>query len=83
MKQPPCLDLHGYKLEDVADAVDRFLVQCARKGHARIRIMTGKGTGAVKNTVMDYLKRGRFPFEFERLQNGKRNEGVLVVILDD
>jgi DNA-nicking Smr family endonuclease len=83
MKQFPCLDLHGYKLADVADAVDQFLVQSGKNGKARVRIMTGKGTGAVKKAVMEYLRLGHYPFEFERLENGKRNEGVLIVILDD
>lgn len=83
MKRPPCLDLHGYKTADVPDAVDRFLVESTRKGHARVKIMTGKGTGAVKKTVTDYLRRGGFPFEAERMDSGERNEGVLVVFLDD
>lgn len=83
MKQPaklPTLDLHGFKTEAVADAVDKFLTRNSAK--PRVRIMTGKGTGAVFKTVTDYLKLGGFPWEFERLDNGKRNEGVLVVILD-
>lgn len=83
MKRPPCLDLHGYKTADVPDAVDRFLVESDRKGHARVHIMTGKGSGAVKKTVTDYLRRGGFPFEVERREDGARNEGVLVVFLDD
>lgn len=83
MKRTPCLDLHGYKTADVPDAVDRFLVASTKKGLARVRIMTGKGTGAVRKIVTDYLRRGGFPFEAERLENGERNEGVLVVFLDD
>lgn len=77
------LDLHGYKVADVADAVDRFLVDSQRKNKARVRIMTGKGTGQVKKAVTQYLKLGGYPFEEERMPNGKRNEGVLVVFLDD
>jgi DNA mismatch repair protein MutS2 len=81
MKPLPLLDLHGFKTDEVADAVDKFLVQSSRKGHPRVRIMTGKGTGAVKKTVMEYLKLGGFPFEAEKMAGGGRNEGVLVVIL--
>jgi hypothetical protein len=54
-----------------------------RKGAKRARIMTGKGTGQVRKSVTDYLKMGGYPFEFERLANDSRNEGVLVVFLDD
>jgi DNA-nicking Smr family endonuclease len=83
MSKEPLLDLHGYKLADVPDAVDRFLMASTRKGAKRVRIMTGKGTGQVRKSVTDYLKMGGYPFEFERLANGSRNEGVLVVFLDD
>lgn len=76
----PTLDLHGFKTESVTDAVDKFLTR--NSSQARVRIMTGKGTGAVQKAVVTYLKLGGFPWEFERLDNGKRNEGVLVVILD-
>lgn len=79
----PLLDLHGFKTSDVPDAVDRFLVRSMRKGAKRARIMTGKGTGQVKKTVTDYLRLGGYPFEAERMANGARNEGVLVVFLDD
>jgi len=76
------LDLHAVSVADVADRVDRFLVQQTSRSAARARIMTGKGTGAVQKTVIAYLKLGGYPWEFERMENGKRNEGVLVVILE-
>jgi DNA-nicking Smr family endonuclease len=82
MKREPLLDLHGFKTDDVRDAVDRFLVQSMKKGQKRVRIMTGKGTGAVKKVVTEYLRLGGYPFEAERMENGARNEGVLVVFLD-
>lgn len=83
MAQIPLLDLHGFKTADVADAVDRFLVQSMKKGHARVRIMTGKGTGQVKKAVTDYLRLGGFPFQNDRLDNGQPNDGVLIVFLGD
>jgi dsDNA-specific endonuclease/ATPase MutS2 len=74
------LDLHGCRAEDVIDRVDRFLVKANNLGLERIRIMTGKGKGIVQKTVIDYLKLGGFPWQFEK--NGKNvNEGVLVVFL--
>ena len=83
MKNDPILDLHRFTTSEVPDAVDRFLVQSMRKGSKRVRIMTGKGTGQVKKAVMAYLKLGGYPFEAERMPNGAKNEGVLVVFLSD
>lgn len=76
------LDLHGYLVEDVADAVDRFIVQMTAQGKKVVHIMPGKGSGKVKEAVVSYLKLGGFPWKFENLANGKLNEGVLVVFLD-
>lgn len=74
--QMPTLDLHGYVVADVVDAVDRFLVNCQKKGVHKARIITGRGTGAVRKAALDWLKRGGFPYSNE-------NEGSFVVHLDD
>lgn len=76
------LDLHGYKTEDVEDAVDRFLVQVSNSSLKRARIMTGKGTGAVKKTAIQYLKLAGYQWAYEKLPNGQNNEGVLIIFLD-
>ncbi len=72
----PTLDLHGYLVADVIDAVDRFLVQSQKRGVYKVRIITGRGTGAVKKAALDWLKRGGFPYSQE-------NEGSFFVHLDD
>ena len=81
-KATATLDLHGFKTEDVPAAVDRFLVQSMKRGLSLVRIMPGKGTGAVRKAVMQYLKLGGYPFRFEKLNATKVNEGVLLVNLD-
>ena len=60
-QKTPCLDLHGYKVEDVADAVDRFIVRMNAQGQGTVHIMPGKGSGKVKEAVILYLKQGGFP----------------------
>lgn len=76
------LDLHGYQTSDVFDAVDEFLVKLSSTSKKRARIMPGKGTGKVKNLVIDYLKKANYPWQFEKMPNGKENQGVIVVFLD-
>ncbi len=79
-KSAPTLDLHGYKTDDVFDAVENFL---SRHSSARqVRIMPGKGTGKVKAKVEEYLRLARYPWKFERLDNGKVNDGVMVVFME-
>lgn len=73
------LDLHGYLVEDVDNAVDR----CLRNATGdRVRIMTGKGQGKVKSQVIKYLSMAKYQWAYEKLRNGQTNEGILVVFLD-
>ena len=74
------LDLHGYKSDDVYDAVDQFIHK--NQNAKRLRIMTGKGTGVVKKLVLDYLKKAHYPWQYDTVGNGKQNEGVLIIFLD-
>lgn len=80
-KKLPTLDLHGYKTDAVYDAVDKFIMK--HQNQARVRIMPGKGTGAIRKEVTSYLKLGHYPWEYEQMENGQRNTGVLVVFLAD
>lgn len=79
-KPAPTLDLHGRKVEEVFDLVDAFIVRNQNK--SRLRIMPGKGTGKVKAELLKYLKLGGYPWEYEVLDNGNKNTGCLIIILD-
>ena len=75
------LDLHGVRGEDVEPKVDQFLVQISNSSLKKARIMTGKGTGVVQKLVMNYLKQAGYTWKYEKLANGKDNEGCLVIYL--
>ncbi len=79
-KKSPTLDLHGYKTDEVWDAVEAFLGK--HSSAKQVRIMPGKGTGAVKAKVVEYLKLAHYPWKPERLDNGKVNDGVMVVFME-
>lgn len=76
----PTLDLHGFKADDVFDALETFLQKHSNR--AQIRIMPGKGTGKVRAKVIEYLKLSRYPWSYERLTNGSANEGVMIVYME-
>ena len=81
-RSTPTLDLHGLRVDQVVDAVDRFITKSNRAGVARVHVMTGKGSGKVQAETIRYMKLGGFPWEFLVMENGERNRGVLVVFLD-
>lgn len=75
------LDLHSRKVDEILELLDRFLTRANDAGLSQVRIMTGKGTGAVRAKTMELLKQAHYSWKYERLPNGKDNEGVLVVRL--
>jgi DNA mismatch repair protein MutS2 len=77
------IDLHGRRREEVVPLIDRFILDAVEAELKQVRIVTGKGTGAVKAEVIAYLKQARYPWKHEKLANGKDNEGVLVVFVTD
>jgi DNA-nicking Smr family endonuclease len=70
----PTLDLHGYLIDEVFDAIDLFLRKSETQGHLKVRIITGKGTGKVRAKSLEYLKIAQYKPQIE-------NEGSFLIIL--
>lgn len=51
------LDLHAFAPRDAADVVADYLDACAEAGIAEVRVVHGKGTGALRRTVEAALSR--------------------------
>lgn len=54
------LDLHPFRPKDVKDVVESYLEACLEKGVLDVRIVHGKGSGALRRTVHAVL--GRLPY---------------------
>jgi dsDNA-specific endonuclease/ATPase MutS2 len=51
------LDLHTFRPQDIKPLVTDYLDACAQKGIYTVRIIHGKGTGALRETVHAVLRR--------------------------
>jgi len=51
------LDLHAFRPEEVKDLVTEWLEACRERGILEVRIVHGKGTGALRRTVETLLAR--------------------------
>ena len=50
------LDLHTFRPADVKDLVPTYLEECRKRGIFQVRIIHGKGIGALRETVHAILR---------------------------
>ena len=51
------LDLHTFNPRDVKELLPEYIAACRRKGIFEIRVIHGKGTGVLRETVHSILRR--------------------------
>ena len=74
----PSLDLHGFTTLEIFDQLDAFIMK--NKDKEELCVVVGKGRGLVKQKVIEYLKLGGYPWDYENTY-GQVNEGALIVDL--
>ncbi len=75
---PMKLDLHGYTVEEAIDALDKYLDSAYLVGLPFVYIVHGKGSGALRNAIMEYLRKRAHVAHF---RTGSMNEGGLGVTI--
>ncbi|KRL21836.1 endonuclease MutS2 [Lentilactobacillus kisonensis] len=55
----PTLDLRGHRYEEAMFELDRYIDSALLAGYPSVTIIHGKGTGALRKGVTDYLKRNK------------------------
>ena len=58
------LDLHTFRPAEVGDLLDDYLAACAARGLLGLRIIHGKGTGALRERVHARLRRSPLVLSF-------------------
>ncbi len=51
------LDLHTFRPADIGDLIPDYLAECRQRGILQVRIIHGKGTGALRESVHAILRR--------------------------
>ncbi len=50
------LDLHTFRPQDIASLLESYLTECTQAGRRDVRIIHGKGTGTLRETVHKWLR---------------------------
>lgn len=77
----PTLDLHGARVDEVFDLLDRFLRREEEKGTACVRILHGRGTGKVKEKSLEYCRLTGHSPEEDRAESRFGNPGSFLLYL--
>jgi len=75
------LDLHMFRPSEAKDLVREYLTECRARGILEVRIIHGKGTGAMRETVHAQLDRLPFVRSY-RLAGDRSGWGATLAWLD-
>jgi DNA mismatch repair protein MutS2 len=75
------LDLRGMRADEVWDAVERYLNDAYLAGLHEVRIVHGKGTGALRQAVRDQIQRHPLVKSFSTPPASEGGDGVTEVLL--
>lgn len=72
------IDLRGMTGEEAAGALDKYLDDAVLAGLTQVRIIHGKGTGALRKAVSDFLRTDPRIAEWRLGETGEGGSGVTV-----
>jgi DNA-nicking Smr family endonuclease len=75
------LDLHAFRAEEVKSLVPEYLEECRRRGIRELRIIHGKGTGALRRLVQSLLSKNPRVLSFKTAGLGGGGWGATEVVL--
>ena len=75
------LDLRGMMVDDACLEIDKFLDDAVLNGLTQVTIIHGKGTGALRKGVHEYLRGHRHVRSFRLGVYGEGESGVSIVEL--
>jgi dsDNA-specific endonuclease/ATPase MutS2 len=75
------LDLHSFQPGDVKELIPDYLSLCREKGILRVRVIHGKGTGALRTTVHAILSKLPGVASFKQAMEDEGGWGATIVTL--
>jgi DNA-nicking Smr family endonuclease len=76
------IDLHTFRPNEAGQVVEEYLNVCSQKGIVEVKIIHGKGKGALRRTVESVLKKHPLVLSFNQ-DRGPSGWGATVVFLKE
>lgn len=77
------LDMRGWRAADVRDRLDHYLNDAYLAGLPWVRIIHGKGTGALRQAVREFLQQHKLVASFSSASATEGGDGVTIVRLQE
>ncbi len=81
LKISPTLDIRGYLVHEGLEKLDKYLDDATLSSLTSVTIIHGKGTGAMRTGVHDFLKKSRHVKKFRAGNYTEGDDGVTIVEL--
>lgn len=75
------LDLHHFSPKDLKYLLPDYIDECRKAGIYELRIIHGKGTGALRRTVHSLLNRSSYVSSFQLADESRGSWGATIVNL--
>ncbi len=76
------LDLHTFHPREIKELVPDYLEECRKKGILEVRIIHGKGIGALRETVHGVLARLPYVIEYGLAPPSRGSWGATIVRIE-
>jgi DNA mismatch repair protein MutS2 len=75
------VEVRGRRVDEALPAIEQFLDLAARAGHGRVRVIHGRGTGALRRAVRELLSEHPLVTRYETAESREGGDGVTVAFL--
>ncbi len=75
------LDLHTFRPDEVTRLLEDYFGECQKRGIRRVRVVHGKGTGTLRQTVHTHLRRSSRVADFALGDKSSGGWGATLVTL--
>ena len=78
---PTEIEVRGQSLDEALPKVESFLDMASRSGHERVKVIHGRGTGAMRLAVRELFDKHPLVLEYQTAQSNEGGIGVTIVKL--